>query len=297
MSAKKVWLIIIVVSPLTYSCNAQNKNGTAEDISISKKVDYYVENLKKNISEFQLVLTIDHSRLAANEGFYMPPAVVYFFSDPALNSKLLRINPLIGWDLPFKVLCYSEPGTTSVSVAFTSAEFIAARQGIPINLLDDYKDQITSILSNFPSNSLSQTNVDSFKLNFGINLIESDFDFEQTIANLKKIIMSQGDTKWFGEINYQKEASTLGINIFPSTLLLFGGPAPGGKAMSDSPKLGLDAFCQKVLVYQDVEGKVMVAFNDIVAFAELYYGRTTQPQQMINQRLKSTFTMAVSNSK
>ena len=297
MRANNIWSIFIAVAILIYSCNTQNNNRAIEDLPISKRVDNYVEILKKNISEFQLVLTIDHSRLAANEGVYMPPAVVYFFSDPVLNSKLIRTNPLIGLDLPLKVLCYSEPDTTSVSVAFTSAEFISARQGIPINLLYDYKRQITSVLSNFPSNSISQTIVDSVKNNFGINLIESDFNFEQTIANLKKIIMSQGDTKWFGEINYQKEASNLGINILPSTLLLFGGPAPGGKAMSDSPKLGLDAFCQKVLVYQDVEGQVMVAFNDIVAFAELYYGRITQPQQMINQRLKSTFTKAVSNSK
>ena len=296
MRANKIWSVIIMVAILIYSCNTQNKNGYKENLPIAKKVDDYVETLKKNNSDSQLVLTIDHSRLAANEEVYMPPAVVSFFSNPELNSKLIRTNPLIGLDLPFKVLCYSEPDTTAVSVAFTSAEFIAARHGLPLNVLDNYKDQITSILSNFPSNTISQTDVNSVKINFGINFIESDFDFEQTIANLKKNIMSQEDTKWFGEINYQKEASTLGINILPSTLLLFGGPAPGGKAMNDSPKLGLDAFCQKVLVYQTVEGQVIVAFNDIIAFAELYYGRTTQPQLMINQRLKNTFTKAVSNS-
>lgn len=296
MRANKIWLVITVVAILIYSCNTQNENGYKEDLPIAKKVDNYVEIIKENISEFQLVLTIDHSRLAANEGVYMPPAVVSFFSNPELNSKLIRTNPLIGLDLPFKVLCYSEPDTISVSVAFTSAEFISARHALPINALEDYKDQIAQILSNFPANSISQTNVDSVKNNFGINFIESDFDFEQTIANLKKIIMSQGDTKWFGEINYQKEASTLGIDILPSTLLLFGGPAPGGKAMNDSPKLGLDAFCQKVLVYQSTEGKVIVAFNDIVAFAQLYYNRSTKPQEMINQRLKITFTTAVSNS-
>ena len=72
-----------------------------------------------------------------------------------------------------------------------------------------------------------------------------------------------------------------------------GGPAPGGKAMETTPKIGLDAFCQKLLVYEDLNGIVWIAFNDIVAFSELYYGLSTKPQNMINQRLTATFSKAV----
>ncbi len=105
--------------------------------------------------------------------------------------------------------------------------------------------------------------------------------------------MSQGDTKWFADVDYQKEASVLGIVLRPTTLLLFGGPAPGGKAMMTSPKIGLDAFCQKLLVYENESGEVWIAYNDIVAFANLYYQTSTKPQQMINQRLKMTFSKAI----
>ena len=63
--------------------------------------------------------------------------------------------------------------------------------------------------------------------------------------------------------------------------------------MMTSPKIGLEAFCQKLLVYEDADGVVWVAFNDIVAFANLYYGTATKPQQMINQRLIATFSKAV----
>jgi uncharacterized protein (DUF302 family) len=51
------------------------------------------------------------------------------------------------------------------------------------------------------------------------------------------------------------------------------------------------------LVYENSDGEVWVAYNDIVAFAELYYKQSTKPQQMINQRLKMTFTKAVINQK
>ena len=74
---------------------------------------------------------------------------------------------------------------------------------------------------------------------------------------------------------------------------LGGGPGPGGKAMAQFPRLGLDAFCQKLLVYQDEDGSVKVLFNDIVALAELHYGKSNPPQKIINQRLKATFTKAI----
>ena len=64
--------------------------------------------------------------------------------------------------------------------------------------------------------------------------------------------------------------------------------------MMTTPKIGLDAFCQKLLVYENGNGEVWVSYNDIVAFAELYYKASTKPQQMINKRLKVTFTKAVS---
>lgn len=63
--------------------------------------------------------------------------------------------------------------------------------------------------------------------------------------------------------------------------------------MMTTPKIGLDAFCQKLLVYQNDKDEVWIAFNDIVAFAELYYGASTKPQNMINKRLIMTFTKAV----
>ena len=62
--------------------------------------------------------------------------------------------------------------------------------------------------------------------------------------------------------------------------------------MADFPKLGLDAFCQKLLVFEDEDGNVQIAFNDIVAFAKLHYGRSNMAQQVINTRLKQTFKKA-----
>ena len=261
--------------------------------TISQQVDSAVKLLDENISSLKTIATLDHHGMAAEVGVYTPPSTVTIFSDPKVDIAIIKENQLVSLDLPFKVLCYTEADTTKVSVAYTSAEFIQKRHQLEDSVLLDYNSHMRKILASFPEEMISKTKVNSVDEGFGIVKIKSDFDYATTVQNLRDIVMSQGDTKWFADIDYQKEAADLDITIRPTILLLFGGPGPGGKAMMTSPKIGLDAFCQKLLVYENSNGEVWVAYNDIVAFAELYYTQSTKPQQMINQRLNMTFSKAV----
>lgn len=288
-------LVIITSALLLTSCegNTPNEETKQSPATISQKVDAAAEKLQAELSTYQMIAILDHHRMAAEEGVYTPPSTAYIFSDSKTEIALVQENQLAGLDAPFKILCYAEADTTEAHVAYTSAAFIQKRHNLDPSLLEGYTSKMTDLLSAFSAEMISETDVTGVEEGFGIVSIPSDYDFSTTIENLKSIIMSQGDTKWFGDIDYQKEAVALGDSLRPTTLLLFGGPAPGGKAMQTSPKIGLDAFCQKLLVYENAEGDVWVAYNDIVAFANLYYQTTTKPQQMINQRLKMTFTKAI----
>ena len=277
------------------SCQTAPKKENREEqsLDIRAKVDLEVEKLKSNITEFDYVLSIDHARLAEEAGVYTPPYIVTLFSNAKVNAELLELNPLVGLDLPYKVLCYSEPDTAGPSIAYTSADFIRKRHGLSEAAVVNFAGDIEKVVGTFPEKDLSPTGLEKVDQQFGIISLRSDFDFNATVERLREVILSQGDTKWFGEIDFQKEARDLNIDIGKTTLLLFGGPAPGGKAMFDSPKLGLDAFCQKLLISENEQAEVSVSFNDISAFANLYYGRSTKPQEMINARLKNTFEKAV----
>lgn len=281
---------------LFVSCNKKEKKQViSENAPILEKVDAVVKKINANMASNEIIVSLDHHRMAKEAGVYTPPSIAVIYSDSQINTDLLKHGQLIGIDLPFKVLSYSEPDTTKVSVAYTSGEFISKRHGISIDLLSAYNANMKKAVSGLSDHSIAATNLNSVEVDFGIFKLKSDFDFETTVKNLKNIVLAQSDTKWFGDIDFQKEANVLGTAINPTTLLLFGGPAPGGKAMMTTPKIGLDAFCQKLLVYEDGSGVVHVAFNDIVAFSELYYGSSTKPQQLINKRLKMTFTKAITN--
>ncbi len=287
-------LFCILLGGLFQSCNtSSNKFETQEGLSIRNKVDQTVISLDSAISNFSVVLRIDHSRLAEGEEVYTPPSIVTIFSNPEVNSKLLKMNQLVGIDLPYKVLCYSEPDITNASIAYTSPEFIIKRHGLTQSDLSEFSNDINSVINSFPKSMISATDLSIVNRNFGLIVKKSEFDFNTTLENLKKGVKEQGDTKIFGEIDYKNEAIQYAIEINPTTLILFGAPKPGGQAMNKCPKIGLDAFCQKLLVFEN-ENEVFIAYNDIVDFSELYYQTWTIPQRVINYRLKGVFEEAIS---
>lgn len=281
------------------SCVEKTKKEVVTDSvvkeTITQKVDNVVKQLVGSISSFNIIATLDHHRMAAEVGVYTPPSIATIFSDKKVNTAIIQENQLTGLDLPFKILSFTEADTTEVKLAYTSSVFIQKRHNLDASLLMEYKSNMTKILASFSKEMISKTDISTVNEGFGIVSIKSDFDYTTTVQNLRDIVLSQGDTKWFADIDYQKEAASLDVEIRPTTLLLFGGPAPGGKAMVSTPKIGLDAFCQKLLVYENEDGEVWVAYNDIVAFSDLYYKKSTKPQQLINQRLKMTFTKAITN--
>lgn len=288
-------LIVVIAITFALSCTSctDDRSEKHEQQNITEKVDATVTHLNTVISPFEKIATLDHHRMAKAAGVYTPPSIATIFSDPQVNTPLIATNQLIGLDLPFKILSYAEPDTSNVRIAFTSPAFIQKRHGLEEEDLSAYSAKLNEVVERLPQELLSTTNIDAVSRDYGIVKIQSDFDFETTVQNLRDIVLGQSDTKWFGDIDYQKQASADNVALRPTMLLLFGGPAPGGKAMVTSPKIGLDAFCQKLLVYEAENQEVWIAYNDIVAFAELYYQTATEPQKMINQRLKMTFTKAV----
>lgn len=274
--------------------NALISDESTDNISILEKVDHLNSDIQKSVSDFDWKISLDHHRMAEKEGAYTPPAVASVFSDHQINTNLLdNTHQLLGLDLPYKVLCYAEADTIRANLAYTSAEFIVRRHGLSPDLFEEYSKKLKLVLNSVEGATISSTNLDSVSKGFGIIKIKSDYDYTTTVKNVTDIVLTQSDTQWFGEIDYSKEAGTRGKEMHPTILLLFGGPAPGAMAMKTTPKIGLDAFCQKLLVFENNDKEVWIAFNDIVAFSNLYYGQVTKPQQGINQRLIQTFTKAV----
>lgn len=197
-------------------------------------------------------------------------------------------------ELPLRALAYEATADRSGKVTFNSFEYIRSRYGLEdLHELEALFDTtMAETLHGIDGEQLSVFDDNTISPD-GIVTFDSPFDFDTTVESLIAAIDSQDDTVWFGKINFQSRAQELGTDISPTLLLLFGAPAPGAKAMAKAPTLGLDAFCQKLLVWQDEAGVVRVSFNDLLAIAERQGVPKSIALRIINYRLESTFRDAL----
>lgn len=278
----------IVLAALLTSCGGQDP---ASD-DVYRKVDELFDSVFTGTPRFKVIAEIDHSRLAAAEGEVMPPARVIIFSDAAVNIPILQLEPRAGLDLPFRVLAYAE--NDFARITYTTTDLLQRRYGLEFGPeLQRYQDQLLKAVAPISEDAIVGLDASRVGEGMGIVTLNSEHDFDQTIGRLKDAILEESDTVWFGEIDYQREAADIGVDLPPLKLLLWGAPVPGAKAMREFPRMGLDAFCQKTLVYQPPGESVLVMFNDMPAFAKIHYGESALSHHVIARRMKKTLAGAV----
>lgn len=282
-------LILFVATSIMNGCGdspASVKDYQAVDTLFEK----VATNLETNKS-LQMMLEIDHSRLGAKEDSFMPPSRVMMFSNELLENTLLRQNTQVAMELPLRLLFYKESNSKEAKVIYNSLDYISKRYGIVVNddMREMFNESMSYLLKGIDINSIASFENDTID-NSAIITLKSPYNFEKTWVAVNDAIKSQGDTIIFGEVDYQKQLEGKG----PKTkLLLFGGPKPGAKAMKNAVTLGLDAFCQKLLVWEDSKGNVYISYNDLLLLAERQNVDKSIALWIINWRLNSTFSNAL----
>ncbi|MFD2229862.1 DUF302 domain-containing protein [Alkalimarinus sediminis] len=240
------------------------------------------------------VVEIDHSRLGQEVGSVMPPSRVLIFSNPAFESEVIQQNPLAAIDLPLRVLAYQSDTDGQAHVIYNQYDYLEARYGLEkgSTLEARFNKVMAEVLAGVPQERIAA--FDPYEMSSdGIITLDSPFSFDMTVQRVQQAIDSQDDTVGFGRVDFRAQAKAIGVDINPSTLILFGAPAPGASAMSDAPTLGLDAFCQKMLIWQDDNNNVHLSFNDLIALADRQNVNKSLALRIINQRLKGVFEAAL----
>src|SRR5271157_4249950 len=93
----------------------------------------------------------------------------------------------------------------------------------------------------------------------GIVNVASHHSVEQTVARFEAILEARG-VKLFALIDHSGEAEKAGLQMRPTKVLIFGSPKAGTPLMIAAPSVAID-LPLKILVWEDGEGKVWVAYN------------------------------------
>jgi uncharacterized protein (DUF302 family) len=88
----------------------------------------------------------------------------------------------------------------------------------------------------------------------------SSYGFEPTVDRITAALQGAGMTI-FARIDHRAAAQTVGLQMPPTVVLIYGNPKGGTPLMNQAPALALD-LPLRVLVHEDASGKTQVAFHD-----------------------------------
>jgi uncharacterized protein (DUF302 family) len=102
----------------------------------------------------------------------------------------------------------------------------------------------------------------------GLIKVASTFDAKETAARLIADIAAKGLTL-FARVDHAAGATEVSMDLRPTEVFFFGNARGGTPLMQVEQTVGLD-LPLKVLVYQDADGRVWLAYNDPHWLAQRY---------------------------
>ena len=102
----------------------------------------------------------------------------------------------------------------------------------------------------------------------GLIIKKSDFGVVKTLDRLG-IALERKGIKVFSRINHAKGATSVGMNLTPTSVIIFGSPKIGTPLMTSNPAIGLD-LPLKAVAWKDSSGNVKLAYTDPAWLAKRY---------------------------
>jgi len=228
------------------------------NITFDETNDLLVSALEA-VEPIKIIAEVDHAKNAASVDLELDNTKVILFGNPNLGTPLMQKNQLAGLDLPQKLLIF-ESEDNAVNVAYNSVSYLKARH----NLGDlEALNTIAGALENFTGQTTVEdliVNEATVSENEGIIIKPSSNNFEDTYNKLIAAISGNEKLKIVKELDHQANASLVDLDLNPTRLVIFGNPNLGSPLMQVSQTIGID-LPQKMLVWEDENGDVFVAFN------------------------------------
>ena len=96
--------------------------------------------------------------------------------------------------------------------------------------------------------------------NTGLVNVKSTHSVAVTADRLERILAEKG-MKLFLRLNHAEGAGSVGIELRPTELLIFGNPKVGAPLMAKQQHIGID-LPQKMLIWRDESDQVWLTYND-----------------------------------
>ena len=232
------------------------------DRSVDDTWDTLVGALEAN-PNIRVVATIDHAAAAASVGLELEANRLVVFGNPRLGTPLMQVNQTVGIDLPQKIHVLEQDGR--VWVGFNDATYLQARHHLgDVATLDVIAGALRNLASVATGTEVDADDttygVKRFAKHSGLVTVASNADVDVTWDRLLAAIEASPATVAF-TVNHQAGAASVGLDLRPTRLVVFGNPKLGTPLMQKSATAGLD-LPVKILVWEAADGQTYVTTND-----------------------------------
>ncbi len=216
-----------------------------------------------------LVATIDHAANAANAGLDLPPTTELIFGNPTIGTPLMAASPIVGIDLPQKMLV-TQVEDGSVQIIWNVSSYLAGRHGLTgvDEQLDTIDTSLTSIASAAAGNGDGVEPTVGPDVAAGAGLVTRDGvgTAREAVDRLLAAIDENTNLVLVAEIDHAANAASAGLELPPIIEVVFGNPNLGTPLMQASRTVGID-LPQKMLFVEN-EGGITITYNDPSYLAE-----------------------------
>ena len=95
----------------------------------------------------------------------------------------------------------------------------------------------------------------------GITSILGNHSVDETVEKLKAML-EQKSVKIFAIVDHSGEAASIGMEMPPTRLIIFGNPKAGTPVMQVAPSAAID-LPLKILVAEDANGRTLISWNSL----------------------------------
>ena len=126
-------LLCLMLLGFAAALDAQTRIESEHTLHVKSKhsVELTVERAKRiaEHNELRVFGVIDHAQNAADAGMELLPSQLIVFGNPSVGTELMNANPLIGLDLPLKLLVWKDQDGV-VWISYSSAESMQKRHNL-----------------------------------------------------------------------------------------------------------------------------------------------------------------------
>ncbi len=207
--------------------------------------------------------TVDHGAAATSAGLELANNRVVFFGNPQLGTPLMQVNQAVGIDLPQKIQVFTDVGR--VWVGFNDTTYLQSRHQLgDVATLDVIAGALRNLTSAATATEVDGDDgtygVERFANKPGLFTVPSNADVDTTWARLLAAIEASPANVAL-MVDHQAGAASVGLDLRPTRLVVFGNPRLGTPLMQKSATAGID-LPVKILVWEAEDGQTYVSTNN-----------------------------------